>query len=67
MTRDLIALCFDANDPLGLARFWGGVLGWQVAALGARHIYLGQRPDEGHVVLADPEGNEICVMTQRVT
>jgi catechol 2,3-dioxygenase-like lactoylglutathione lyase family enzyme len=30
--------------------------------LGARHIDVGQRPDEGHVVLADPEGNEFCVI-----
>jgi predicted enzyme related to lactoylglutathione lyase len=31
-------------------------------ALGARHVDVGQRPDEGHVVLADPEGNEFCVI-----
>ena len=31
-------------------------------ALGARHIDIGQGPDEGHVVLADPEGNEFCVI-----
>lgn len=31
-------------------------------SLGARHIDVGQRPDEGHVVLADPEGNEFCVI-----
>ena len=31
-------------------------------ALGARHIDVGQRPEEGHVVLADPEGNEFCVI-----
>jgi hypothetical protein len=31
-------------------------------ALGARHIDIGQRPEEGHVVLADPEGNEMCVI-----
>jgi len=30
MTCDLFALCFDANDPLRLARFWGGVLGWEM-------------------------------------
>jgi len=30
--------------------------------LGARHIDVGQRPEEGHVVLADPEGNEFCVV-----
>jgi len=30
--------------------------------LGARHFDVGQRGDEGHVVLADPEGNEFCVI-----
>lgn len=30
--------------------------------LGARHIDIGQRPEEGHVVLADPDGNEFCVI-----
>ncbi len=30
--------------------------------LGARRIDVGQGPDEGHVVLADPEGNEFCVI-----
>jgi predicted enzyme related to lactoylglutathione lyase len=116
MTCQLRALCFDANDPLHLARFWGGVLGWELAddhhdgiallpsddtgfrirflptqqrkagqnqmhfdltstslvnqqktvasslGLGARQIDVGQRPEEGHVVLADPEGNEFCVI-----
>ncbi|MFI7058265.1 VOC family protein [Streptosporangium canum] len=116
MTSQLVALCFDANDPLRLARFWAGVLGWEMAddphdgvallrsddtgfrirclptrekktgqnpmhfdltstspedqqrtvarslGLGARHIDIGQRPEEGHVVLADPEGNEFCVI-----
>ncbi|MEU7858624.1 VOC family protein [Nonomuraea sp. NPDC049141] len=115
MTSQLVALCFDANDPLGLARFWAGVLGWEMAddphegitllpnddtgfrirclpteekktepnqihfdltsnyeaqeqtvaralALGAQHIDVGQLPEEGHVVLADPEGNEFCVI-----
>jgi predicted enzyme related to lactoylglutathione lyase len=114
MTSHLVALCFDANDPVRLARFWGGVLGWETAdddgvallpsddtgfrirflptrqqkteqnqshfdltstsledqrrtvvrslELGARHIDVGQRPEERHVVLADPEGNEFCVI-----
>ncbi|MFD1538939.1 VOC family protein [Nonomuraea guangzhouensis] len=115
MTSQLVALCFDANDPLGLARFWAGFLGWEMTddphegitllpnddtgfrirclpteekktepnqihfdmtsnhadqertveralALGARHIDVGQLPEEGHVVLADPEGNEFCVI-----
>ena len=116
MTCHLVALCFDANDPRRLARFWGGFLGWEMTGdpqggaallpnddtgfrirflpslepkagqnqmhfdltstslpdqeqtvaralrLGARHIDIGQRPEEGHVVLADPEGNEFCVI-----
>jgi predicted enzyme related to lactoylglutathione lyase len=116
MALHLHALCFDANDPLRLARFWVGVLGWDMADdgrdrvallpnddtgfrlrflpteapkvaqnqmhfdltsqslddqqrtvakaldLGARHIDVGQRPGEKHVVLADPEGNEFCVI-----
>ncbi|MFG3157885.1 VOC family protein [Streptomyces sp. NPDC048219] len=31
-------------------------------ALGGSHIDVGQRPEEGHVVLADPDGNEFCVI-----
>jgi catechol 2,3-dioxygenase-like lactoylglutathione lyase family enzyme len=34
----------------------------ELVRLGARHIDIGQRPEEGHVVLADPEGNELCVI-----
>lgn len=30
--------------------------------LGGSHLDVGQRPDEEHVVLADPEGNEFCVI-----
>ena len=30
--------------------------------LGGQHIDIGQRPEEEHVVLADPEGNEFCVI-----
>ncbi|WP_329455064.1 VOC family protein [Streptomyces sp. NBC_01497] len=116
MTSHLLALSLDANDPLVLARFWGGVLGWEYAddpldgvvllpsdhsglrirftptrerktdrnrmhfdltstslddqrgtverslGLGARSVDVGQRPEDGHVVLADPEGNEFCVI-----
>jgi len=29
---------------------------------GARHVDVGQGSDEGHVVLADPEGNEFCII-----
>jgi predicted enzyme related to lactoylglutathione lyase len=31
MPSRLLALCFDANDPARLARFWAGVLGWEMA------------------------------------
>lgn len=112
----LVALTFDANDPVGLARFWAAALRWDIdeesadeilvvptdgtrfrlefalapgpkrgqnrlhldlttasaddqadsvaelLALGARHIDIGQRPEEPHVVLADPEGNELCII-----
>ncbi|ROQ99609.1 hypothetical protein EDE04_6164 [Streptomyces sp. 2132.2] len=30
--------------------------------LGGRHIDVGQLPEDGHVVLADPDGNEFCVI-----
>ncbi|MFI6291286.1 VOC family protein [Nonomuraea sp. NPDC050790] len=116
MTTEFTALCFDANDPHRLARFWGGLLERETAddphggfvllprtgtefpirilptevkktganqshfdltsqtpedqertvaralELGAEHIDVGQLPEEGHVVLADPEGNEFCVI-----
>jgi catechol 2,3-dioxygenase-like lactoylglutathione lyase family enzyme len=113
MTCDLVALCFDANDPARLAGFWAAVLGRETAddgatllpdddtgfrirfletgdakvvpnrmhfdlasasweeqqqtvaralELGGRHIDVGQLPEEEHVVLADPEGNEFCVV-----
>ncbi len=116
-TSRLVALCFGANDPLGLARFWAGALGWKTEGetdevigvvpgggatgleldfmavpeqksgknrihldlsstsiddqrdtvdrlleLGAHHIDIGQDPDDSHVVLADPEGNEFCIL-----
>lgn len=30
--------------------------------LGAGHLDVGQRPEEGHIVLADPAANEFCVI-----
>lgn len=119
MTSRLVALCFDANDPLRLARFWADALRWEIddeihdeiglvptddtrfrilflpaseqkvgqnrihldltttsiedqqetvarlVELGARHIDIGQVPDEGRVVLVDPDGNEFCVLSPR--
>jgi catechol 2,3-dioxygenase-like lactoylglutathione lyase family enzyme len=116
MTCQLFALCFGATDPQRIARFWSGVLDWELTddtrhgstllpdadagfrlrfvesqepkgdqnrahfdltssspeqqertvaralELGGRHIDVGQLPEEGHVVLADPDGNEFCVL-----
>lgn len=116
MTSRLVALCFSANDPGRLARFWRTALRWELGnettdevrivptdetsfeivfrpvdgpkagrnrihldlttesledqrdsvatllELGARHLDIGQGPDEEHVVLADPEGNELCLI-----
>ncbi|GAB6983831.1 VOC family protein [Nocardioides pyridinolyticus] len=34
----------------------------RLLALGATHTDVGQSPDDSWVVLADPEGNEFCVL-----
>jgi len=34
----------------------------RVEALGARRVDVGQGPDVSWVVLADPEGNEFCIL-----
>ncbi|HEU0287288.1 MAG TPA: VOC family protein [Nocardioidaceae bacterium] len=116
MTSQLHALGFDAIDPQRLARFWAGLLGWELVddppdgfallpnddtgfrleffptqaekvglnrmhfdltstsledqratvakalELGGWHLDIGQGPDALHVVMADPEGNEFCVI-----
>ncbi|MFJ1702632.1 VOC family protein [Kitasatospora sp. NPDC088346] len=119
MTSQLFAICFTSPSPSDLARFWSGLLGWELTDadaahdecaailppdpagfrirflpgqapkagqnrahfdltsaspeaqqqtvaraldLGGKHIDVGQLPEEGHVVLADPDGNEFCVI-----
>ena len=37
MTCDLVALCFDAKDPIRIAGFWSGVLGWEASDDQHRH------------------------------
>jgi predicted enzyme related to lactoylglutathione lyase len=37
----------------------------RLEALGARRVDVGQTPDVTWVVLADPEGNEFCVLRAR--
>jgi Glyoxalase-like domain len=34
----------------------------ELLAIGASHIDIGQEPSETHVVLADPAGNEFCII-----
>ena len=110
----LLAVTFDAQDPVRLAQFWASVLGREVLqdaggwllpgddgqlglrfvpgrqeqvgpnrmhvhlssvspadqqetvvralGLGGCHLDVGQRPEEGHIVMGDPEGNAFCVI-----
>ncbi|GAA3610148.1 VOC family protein [Nonomuraea rosea] len=37
----------------------------RLVGLGATRVDVGQRGDEGFVVLADPEGNEFCLLHRR--
>ncbi|MEU9013585.1 VOC family protein [Streptomyces sp. NPDC048479] len=39
----------------------------RIIGLGARRAEVGQRPEETWVVLADPEGNEFCVLRPKKT
>jgi predicted enzyme related to lactoylglutathione lyase len=39
----------------------------RILALGARRVDIGQTGQESWVVLADPEGNEFCVVRPKVT
>lgn len=38
----------------------------RLLALGARRVDVGQSPDASWVVLADPEGNEFCLLSRAV-
>lgn len=38
----------------------------RLLAAGARHADVGQPPDASWVVLADPEGNEFCLLSRTV-
>jgi predicted enzyme related to lactoylglutathione lyase len=39
----------------------------RLVALGARRVDIGQTGDESWTVLADPEGNEFCVLRPKTT
>jgi Glyoxalase-like domain len=119
VTSRLTNICIDSADPLSLAHFWCGVLGWEIAdesdggisiapsgrtwpvidvlpvrdkkvqknrlhldlradgistndelerlmSLGASKVDVGQPADVTWVVLADPEGNEFCLLSTSV-
>ena len=64
----------DAHDLPGLARFWTQALGWKVLSEREREIVIGtdekgigQTSAESWTVLADPEGNEFCVIRPKET
>lgn len=120
MAVSLYQIAVDAHDLRGLARFWCGVLDWEIVyehereviissapedlpgivflpvpegkagknrlhldvtplrgdretevariiALGARRVGVGQGDDVPWSVLADPEGNEFCVLNPKRT
>ena len=52
-----IHLHLTSTDEGDMERVVAAAIGF-----GARHLDVGQLPEEGHVVLADPEGNELCVI-----
>ncbi|MYS24105.1 hypothetical protein GA0115240_160622 [Streptomyces sp. DvalAA-14] len=55
--KDRLHLDFRPDDQdAEVTRFLG---------LGARHADVGQSEDDTWVVLADPEGNEFCVLSSR--
>ncbi len=39
----------------------------RIVALGARRVEIGQTGDESWTVLADPEGNEFCILRPKTT
>ena len=55
--QNRIHLHLTSTDEADMQRVVDTALG-----LGAHHLDVGQLPEEGHIVLADPEGNELCVI-----
>jgi hypothetical protein len=57
----------DTRNAYELSLFWAHVLGWvELLGLGATLFEDHRRPDgSGWATLADPEGNEFCVLRTR--
>jgi hypothetical protein len=64
MTTRLVHLVVDAAEPARLARFWAAALRWEVGEEDDDEADVGQG-DAPWQVLADPEGNEFCVLSPR--
>ncbi|MCC2335034.1 VOC family protein [Cellulomonas wangsupingiae] len=60
--RDRMHLHLNSTDAADQRRTVAKAL-----RLGARHLDVGQLPEEQHVVLADPEGGELCVIEPGTT
>ena len=50
MAARLIAFCIDAHDPTGLARFWSGVLGWELYGGWATGVAIGDEDSRRHIL-----------------
>jgi hypothetical protein len=62
-----IQVVFDAAEPEKLAEFWELDAELErLLALGARPADVGQGRTENWHVLADPEGNEFCLLHTRL-
>jgi hypothetical protein len=66
MTCQLLALCIDANDPLRLARFWSGVLGWEMADDSSDGVSLVPGDDTGLRIRFLMRVNEPAIRQTRV-
>lgn len=75
MISRLVALCVDSpvpeikagKNPIHLDLTTASIddqkeVVARLIGFGASHADVGQTGDEGHVVLADPEGNEFCII-----
>jgi hypothetical protein len=61
VTIRLAQWTMDVCDVDLMADFWSDEV-HRLLDLGASHADVGQQPDDPFVVLADPEGNEFCLL-----
>jgi predicted enzyme related to lactoylglutathione lyase len=64
MTLRWYSVVIDCRDVVAQSRWWADVR--RLEALGARQVNGGQDADQvSWVVMADPEGNEFCILSPR--